>query len=130
MKSRPTKPFRTKVTHKVDVYDGISLQCMVEKIGEGVDFSKVHIVKEGYYEDQEVYLEYTLAETDEEFAKRIKKYNDSLKKYNQWYTENKTDIDLVLANRATAKKIKSEKDLSRLLKEKTKLESQIAKLTT
>jgi hypothetical protein len=134
MKKKPEKPEKPvrdmNKLRKVAIYDVHDFSFL-----EGVDLSKVRVETEYYYESVDVYIVYRQAETEEEFAKRLKAYEKAmesyqirLNKYNQWHEENKEAIAEAVAKKEAKKQADEAKKIKKLMADKLKLEKQLAKL--
>lgn len=81
----------------------------------------VKFIEESGWDHAEIVVKIKAIETDDNYNKRLKKYEEKLRKYNQWYKNNKDDIEYTIKKR----KERKEKEL---LKKKEKIEKDLKKL--
>jgi hypothetical protein len=128
MKKPPEEPVRKiKNIHKITIYDGDSLKKIIDSIpSELLNSACFGFEHFDYYDNHsEVFIKYEMPESDEEYNKRYNKYLIELKKYNEWYEENKETItNLVIKKKETVKKALNTQ-ISNLEKQLEKLKKRV-----
>lgn len=129
IRRKPNKPKRKdhiKQDLGLGYYDMVdtTLQQFIDAIPEGIDFSDVFLEDDSYYDEHNIRIYHIRRETDEEFQKRMDKYEVALQRYNKWYAENKEAVENELARRDKSKNDKISKQLENAKKLVAKLENQ------
>lgn len=131
IKSLPKEPKRQKISvyYEFDDYND-TLASIVEYFeNKNIRIEDVK-VKVEYFDD--VCIHATTFESDEEYNKKLLKYEEKMIEFNKWYEENKELIDRELERRETEKRQKEEKiavsKRNKLLKQKKILEKQLKKI--
>lgn len=102
MMTKPVKPTKKRTKEvKINLYGDESLASILSDVPENVDNNSVCFHTEGYC-NADCCFEYTQEETDAEFAVRLEQYKKDLKKYNEWYSENKEEVERILSERKVA----------------------------
>lgn len=110
LKNKPKKPTKKlEKTKKAELlwFEGRTLSEIIEVVP-----LEAEVVCNFYYDEMEAYFYWTEEETDEEFEKRVDLYNSKLKKYDEWYKENKDKIEeeVLRRKRDSDKRIQNVKD--------------------
>lgn len=116
MRSKPKKPVKQIQDNEINLYDGRSLQEILETIDKGVDLSQVIVdSRYDYDEHEELFFKYQTPEHDEDFQVRMDKYNQDLKNYNKWCQKNKDLIkeELRLRKEEEENKVKKNREVRR-----------------
>jgi hypothetical protein len=128
LRQKPRRPKRKKVkcTHQVD--GGETLQQIMEWF-EVTDPSQIRMELESGWEYTDVYAVFERMQTDEEYERDLKKFQERKRKYDAWYSENETTIKMEIQRRrdeaARKEREANEKARKRLKKELAKLEKEI-----
>ena len=133
IRNKPRKPIRINSVKQTKIYDGCTLQSLLNQIPQNVDLSKCIICfNRDYYDDRfDVELTYEFVESDDSLQIRNVDYKIELAEYNKWYEVNKETIECQLeANKLKELAIKqAQKDkeyrdgLKQYLKLKVKFEN-------
>ncbi len=106
LKTKPKAPKRRKTQVRTELYEGMSLQTLLENFGEEKDLNLVKYEEVGYrdYGDNgcgyhDAYFTVLRAESDEEHQKQVERYKVRLAKYEKWYKENEETILAEIARR-------------------------------
>lgn len=97
MRQRPIKPARLSRGKTVRLNAGESVQDFLDEIATHKDappLADLVIEWETTYEDEydDVYAYWTVAETDEEYAPRLKRYELELKEWEEWHKNHKKEV--------------------------------------
>lgn len=112
IRSKPKRPKRSTITHRHDVYDGMTLwEINDAEIPDSAEFSF-----DRYDDFHPVELVWTAYETDEDYQAKLKAYKNRLDNYERWYKENQEDIENEIALRETEAAERVEKDKEKALK--------------
>lgn len=106
LKKKPQKPKRKKIERRVRLFDGDSIEPILNFIKQNeVEPSECRIdIDYGYGgTSDEYYVCCWVDETEEEYQKRYDKYRKELDAWYKWYNENKDEIK---KEREKQKKIK------------------------
>ena len=104
--TKPKAPKRRKTKLQTELYEGMSLQTLLENFSEEKDLNLVQYEEIGYrdYRDggggyHESYFSVLRPESDEEHQKQVERYKVLLGRYEQWYKENEETILAEIARR-------------------------------
>lgn len=130
LRAKPTKPKKKQsVRDHVFLYGGMSLQNVLDGIPSTVNPKDVFFgTRRGYYDETEYEFEWEEEESDAAFDKRVAAYNSRLKKWNQWYEENKEEVDKEIDRRAEAANIKKQQRISKEERDLRKALSRLEKM--
>jgi len=128
LRGKPKKPVRIKnYTYRFTVWDGYSAKDVVDWAEAfNVPLDQVLFEKD-YYDDEHAFI-FCGEEPEGIFDKRVEEYAKKLKSYNEWYAKNKYVIEEEKALRKVEKADKKEKKKAKLQAEIAKLEKEMSKL--
>ena len=132
MRYKPTEPKVKKITTKISLYDGMSLQEILAELPENInDYTgSVSISSRdsyGYTEERcEIILERD--QTPDEIQDDLNEYNKKLCEYEHWQLENKEEIKIRLKKEEERKMNARSKRKKSLENEINKLKSQLNKM--
>jgi hypothetical protein len=125
----PKKPTEKTIKKQhIDIYDDESLSSIVSSIPENISFDDItfHITYDDDYET--AFIEYTVEETDEEFAIRVKRYDEQIVIYNKWLEENKEQLEIREKEQKEKREKQKENELAKIEKDINRLQKQAEKL--
>lgn len=130
IRSKPKKPKRQILRESTDLYDGMSVQDILDQI---VGPPSAAILEIAYwYDDCSVSVNYRYEELDEQYQARLDIYESKLETYNQWYDENCEAIEEELRLREIEEKEaiekRKEKELARARKDLANLQKKIERM--
>ncbi len=106
LKTKPKAPKRRKIKLQTELYEGMSLQTLLENFSEEKDLNLVKYEEVGYrdYGDagcgyHDAYFTVLRPESAEEHQKQLERYKVRLARYEQWYKENEETILTEIARR-------------------------------
>ena len=121
LKSKPTKPVRKKGHKQDNLYNGISVQELMDQYGPD---AMVELDWWGY-DDCRLMVSYEYEEDNISFEKRMTSYEKRLATWTAWYESNKAEIEAEKARRKEAKERKEAKAKARKI---AQLEKELKKL--
>ena len=127
IKKKPVMPERKVFHSKIYITDYSLLSELLRDIPEGINYEDVQILNTSDYWDEHPSwrLVWPSPETDSLHNKRIKQYEARLKKYTEWYNDNKDAINNELERRKRTKLLKK---AERIKRDKIRLEKAEAAL--
>jgi hypothetical protein len=131
IRSKPRKPRRRNVSDMVEVYDGQSLQEVINflkadpsQITFDINYGDPYDCC-GYGGGGSVYAKFSRPQTDEEYEEDMKRFRERKRKYDAWYSENKELIEREIQRRKDEAVARKERVMK---KERERLEKELAKL--
>ena len=132
LRKKPKPPQQKKMVQNLhSLLDGNTLQDLCDEAAEvGVPLNKVFISKYCLYDEYVVELYFEIPYLD---VGKVKRYEEDLEKYEEWYEKNKEDIEYTLEFRRKERERKENEKrkaaLERATQQKQQLEAKIQRLT-
>lgn len=123
LRSKPESP-EYKNTEESDIlnthiYDEMKTSDLITLLNSYPTTSQIRIG--GDCDTQYIEIYWTVKESEESFNKRKEAYLERLNEYNEWYSENKEEIEAELLRQKNKKNQKLEKQMEYHLKELEKI---------
>ncbi len=127
LRKKPSKPKRVNITVKLELHDGMTMKDVITYF-DLVEFVEIEIVKEyeSWDDSSTTYARYTRQQTNEEFAVDRRLYLGRMKKYNQWYDDNRTLIEKEIRRREGLATLTRQRNIR---KEQVRLNKELSVLT-
>jgi len=122
-RKKPVRPARHNKTHRVSLYEGMSLQEVVDAVDDPATAYFETDLWDRY--DRELYFYYTAPQSMELYKAALKSYG---KKYLSWYKWYKTNEDKIKEALKSQKEKRAEKEKRALETRRAKLEKERQKI--
>lgn len=134
LKNKPKKPERRMETHYVSFSNGDTLDEVLARIPDEIDFDKIKFKEERTYDEyndcsySEFQMCYEQPQSIESFQQELDHYDKKLEEYNRWLERNKENVEKYYQKKEENSKQRRVKEVERMARDVEKAEKDLEKM--